>query len=214
MMQHFGSQQFEAVTADFEPNLKAAYIQLNQHEVPKIIRDRLRDENWSVKSNEELLFGFRMIERHLDPKLSDSVEILETFDMELASRVETNSISFDDLAAILGVLSEHNILCPHGYELSLDLTLEEAKDDLFANLAAVDNYIDVVRIGVAYATCNQLRDESLDRFEEHLLTRLPIMSDDVVVYLLKAFAQADVGNKDEFYGVIERHLAPKMSAYN
>ena len=86
---------------------------------------------------------------------------------------------------------------------------EQAAEVLIPNLAHISAN-DAMKVGAAFALSRAFDDESLREFEEHLLTLLPVCSDDVVIWVLESFVMGMAGTADGFYRAIERHLAPKL----
>jgi hypothetical protein len=63
-------------------------------------------------------------------------KVFEAVDDELARRLSFNSINSADFAKAMGILAEHNQLCPSGYEINLELTVSESLPFLKQNLAS------------------------------------------------------------------------------
>ena len=81
---------------------------------------------------------------------------------------------------------EHNLECPMGYEIALELSMKQG-EVIFESLANLESSVDVATMAGAYATCGLLNEGILIEFEEHLLSRLPQMDNKTVVWLLKTF---------------------------
>lgn len=81
----------------------------------------------------------------------------------------------------------HNLECPVGYEIHLPTAFGQGQG-VFERLGNL-RVLEVHDVASAYAVCDAFDTSSLNEFEEHLLTRIPQMDDDIVVCLLKNFAQ-------------------------
>ena len=110
-----------------------------------------------------------MVEKHMDPKSPETKNWLENFDIELAERLDQNALSDAPFASILHKLVDHNLACPSGYEISLELSMKQG-EGIFERLASLDTSVEVAMVAGAYATCGLLHEGILIEFEEHLLS--------------------------------------------
>ena len=74
-----------------------------------------------------------MIEAYVDPNTNNLV--FDNIDDELARRI--TSFDIEQVSEILKVMFEHNNLCPHGYEISLEMFIAESESWMTTNMPAM-----------------------------------------------------------------------------
>ena len=96
-----------------------------------------------------------MLEQHVNP-LQNS-EIFENLDDELGRRSNERSLKIEDISKILKILSDHNNLCPQGYEITLEMFINESIDIIEQNIGSVSKE-DFINISIGLGSSGILEN--------------------------------------------------------
>lgn len=127
-------------------------------------------------------------------------------DDEIARRIGEETINLKDYSEVLAIVSEHNQLCPQGYEISIPMIVNESEAFLQRNAAAMSRE-EFVKVVAGLAVSGFLPEypvltEFLESEIKKRITQLNVMDS---IYILKAFVQTHSGS-EEGYRTLERHI--------
>ena len=74
---------------------------------------------------------------YVDPQKNQSV--FDNLDDEMARRVSYEQVSFslDEVSEIMQILMQHNLECPHGYEILLEMFISESVEFVAENFSSM-----------------------------------------------------------------------------
>ena len=116
-------------------------------------------------------------------------------------------MSLDSFTQVHHIMAEHNLNCPQGYEIGLDMFIMESLGYVEENFTYMskDQFISAAT-GYAVSGMLEHSPDIMDLIEKELKQRITTLSLNNAANLLKAFVQSQQGSFDGFYKILERHI--------
>jgi len=127
--------------------------------------------------NSELIDLLSIAEKHIDPTSypedSGELSIFEMLDDELARRVSEGSLEAAEAAEVLKIMCEHNMECPQGYEICLEMFLSEAQETMIEAFPSLSKPEFILAAG-GYAASGALGSypDTINQIEKNLKERI------------------------------------------
>jgi hypothetical protein len=85
-----------------------------------------------------------IFEELIDP--SQNVEFFDDIDEEMADRASTGEFKLADCVKVLQIIFQHNDTCPPGYEIGLDLFIEQCQKIILDGFPALtrNQFLEVI----------------------------------------------------------------------